>query len=336
VRWEGVARTLQEFRQALTVAVETTERAGWHGVQVGDRYFAWDGPQLHALADRPGIPSPRTAMDALKQGGHELRFHLPHRLPEAHADGWSQVFETDRMGWRRALLHGEGQVLLVRPAPVPQPVQLGRGLHAVVLVWTVLVRTWRFLKRPWAAFAAFLVVAVSALGVLQWWQSRIRVSVEVRHYVHGPLSEKTVSELRGWVVSHPGRAYDVADVVWRNVGSVPANDFTILVTVRQDAEILTCELAEPSLRPLIRLERRANQCAVSLDRVAAGSTDSVRLRYRSPVVNWLYECDLHGWKGDMCAAARPSADSSYQPVVTAQDNGPPIRVRMKVIYREWP
>lgn len=181
-----------------------------------------------------------------------------------------------------------------------------------------------------------VTVAVGLVTLLTWWQGRVRVSIDVRHYAHGPTSEATVSALRDWVRSDPGRAYDVADVVWHNAGDVPVTSVTILATVPRNAEILTCDLAERSLRPLIRVERLANQCAISLDRIAAGSTDSVRIRYRAPVVNWLYLCDLNGWKGDLCTTARPSADSSYPLVVTAQGNGPPIKTRITDIAREWP
>jgi hypothetical protein len=181
-----------------------------------------------------------------------------------------------------------------------------------------------------------VAAAVGFVTLLTWWQGRVRVTVDVRHYAHGPTSEATIGDLREWVRSHPGRAYDVVDVVWHNKGEVPVSDVTVLAAVPLNAEILTCDLAEPSLRPRIHVERLVNQCAISLDRIAAGSRDSVRIRYRSPVVNWLYQCDLSGWKGDICTIARPSADSGYPLVVTAQSNGPPIPVRTKHTTREWP
>lgn len=192
------------------------------------------------------------------------------------------------------------------------------------------------IRRPYKIVAAIMALAVGLVTLLSWWQGRARVSVDVRHYAHGPISEASLSELREWIKGNPGRAYDVLDIVWRNRGEVPVSDVSVMVVVPQDAEILTCDLPEPSLRPRLRIERLSNQCAIGVDRIAAGSRDSVRVRYRSPAVNWLYLCDLHGWKGDICSAARPSADSAYPVSVIAQGSGPPIRVRIKKVFREQP
>ncbi len=92
--------------------------ANWHGVQAGTRYFAWDGPQLHALPDRQPIPAPQTAIDALKASGHTPSFGRRDRLRDYQAQGAFQVFETDRTSWRRELLHAPDgqQVLLIRPS----------------------------------------------------------------------------------------------------------------------------------------------------------------------------------------------------------------------------
>ena len=89
----------------------------WQGLAVGPRYFAWDGPQLHALGDRAPIPAPHAAIEAIKAAGHRVSFGLKERLREAQARGALQVYETDRRSWRRELLHdADGhQVLLIVP-----------------------------------------------------------------------------------------------------------------------------------------------------------------------------------------------------------------------------
>jgi len=88
----------------------------WQGVQVKNRYFAWEGPTLHALPDRSAIPAPLEAIEALKSGGHKPVFGTRAKLHQHQASGAFQVFETDRASWRRELLQAaDGQVLLVRP-----------------------------------------------------------------------------------------------------------------------------------------------------------------------------------------------------------------------------
>lgn len=88
----------------------------WKGVYARDRYFAWDGPGLHNLNDRPPIPAPLEAIDALKAAGHKPHFGTRDKLFIHQSKGAFQVFETDRETWRRELLQaGDGQILLVRP-----------------------------------------------------------------------------------------------------------------------------------------------------------------------------------------------------------------------------
>ena len=88
----------------------------WKGVDVRGRYFAWDGPNLHSLADRSPIPAPEIAIQAIRKLGGTPSFGLKERLPQHLASGAMQVYETDRETWRRELLeHTDGsQVLLVR------------------------------------------------------------------------------------------------------------------------------------------------------------------------------------------------------------------------------
>ncbi len=88
----------------------------WKGVQVGSRYFAWDGPILHSIPSVPPIPAPNEAISAIKALGATPLFGLQTRLRDHLASGDLQVYETDRKTWKRELLHpGYGdQVLLVK------------------------------------------------------------------------------------------------------------------------------------------------------------------------------------------------------------------------------
>lgn len=88
----------------------------WRGVEADGRYFAWDGPNLHALDDRPPVPAPDRGIEELRKAGMVPSFGTRRDLFRSLSQGRMQVFETDRRSWRRALLHvGEDQVLLVRP-----------------------------------------------------------------------------------------------------------------------------------------------------------------------------------------------------------------------------
>jgi hypothetical protein len=94
----------------------SNSRVEWQGVEIRGRYFAWDGPKLHALDDRPPIPAPLEAIEAIRNAGHKPVFGLREKLYKHQATGAQQVFETDRRSWRRELLQtSDGQLLLVRP-----------------------------------------------------------------------------------------------------------------------------------------------------------------------------------------------------------------------------
>jgi len=86
----------------------------WEGVEHDGRYFAWAGPALHALEDRPPVPTPARLTDTLRDSGMTPSFGLRTRLNHHLAKGGHQVFETDRRRWRRELSNtGDGdQVLL--------------------------------------------------------------------------------------------------------------------------------------------------------------------------------------------------------------------------------
>ena len=193
-----------------------------------------------------------------------------------------------------------------------------------------------FIKAPATLLYSALIALGALVSILGWCQARVRVNLDVRHYSHGPVSEPAVAHLREWMRSDLGRAYDHVDIVWYNRGDVPETNFSILAAVSRNGEILTCEFVESRLRPTIQIRRAQTQCEVTVDRVAAGATDSIRIRYRSPLVNWLYLCEFAGTRGGMCDAPRPSADSVYRVSVSAEGNGPPIKVRTRHFTLQLP
>ena len=81
------------------------ERIPWSGVGVRERFFAWDGPNLHALNDRPGIAAPSGLIEAIRAKAMDPSFGLREDLDHYFSRGKSQVFETDRVSWRREILH---------------------------------------------------------------------------------------------------------------------------------------------------------------------------------------------------------------------------------------
>ena len=105
----------QALRYAYKVNISPSDE-GWSGVNAGPRYFAWDGPTLHSLEDRPPIPTPSEAIDAIEAAGHTASFGRRDRLRIHQARGAKQVYETDRTAWRRELLEvSDGnQILLIQ------------------------------------------------------------------------------------------------------------------------------------------------------------------------------------------------------------------------------
>jgi hypothetical protein len=92
------------------------EQASWRGVNVGTRYFAWDGPVLHALRDLGPVPVYPGLIDSIRSNGYEPSFGLRSKLASYLAKGREQVFETDQESYRRPVLGGGGdddQILLV-------------------------------------------------------------------------------------------------------------------------------------------------------------------------------------------------------------------------------
>jgi hypothetical protein len=94
--------------------------AQWEGVSIGSRYFAWDGPALHALGDRGPVPTPPQLLQELKSRNIPHRFGTKAKLCSHLAQGWAQAWETDRHSWRRELLYADDgdQILLVKSEAV--------------------------------------------------------------------------------------------------------------------------------------------------------------------------------------------------------------------------
>jgi hypothetical protein len=88
----------------------------WKGVNVGGRFFSWDGFGLHSLPDRPPVPTPAGLTEGIKAAGVDVRYNRKDRLTDSFAKGWQQVFETDCKTFRREiLLAGDGdQVLMAK------------------------------------------------------------------------------------------------------------------------------------------------------------------------------------------------------------------------------
>jgi hypothetical protein len=93
----------------------TAAELPWYGIEIRNRHFARDGPNLHSLPDRPPVPTPPFLTQAIQDRGIQPSFGLKGQLRSALAQGKRQVFETDRATWRREMLYADdgNQVLLV-------------------------------------------------------------------------------------------------------------------------------------------------------------------------------------------------------------------------------
>ena len=114
---ESVVKVIAILARRSTVAIQP-----WDGLLVDGRFFAWSGPALHQVADRPAVPTPAGVEDALRANSMTPRFGRIENLKNHLAKGRLQVFETDQRTWRRALLlAGDGeQVLLVSETQTPK------------------------------------------------------------------------------------------------------------------------------------------------------------------------------------------------------------------------
>ncbi len=106
-------RSLVELVAILTGMNFETEP--WKVVQVGQRFFAWDGGLLYSLDDRKPIIAPPEAIQAINDAGHHTSYCSKERIQTKLAQGARQVYEPDKREWRRELTHGiENHVLIVR------------------------------------------------------------------------------------------------------------------------------------------------------------------------------------------------------------------------------
>jgi len=96
------------------------QRTPFVGVEVGKRFFDWDGP-LNALDSRDGIGEPSGLIEALKAAGAEPSFGFAKGLSQYLARGLRPVYETDRQAWKKPILYSQDgdQILFVRPPGEP-------------------------------------------------------------------------------------------------------------------------------------------------------------------------------------------------------------------------
>lgn len=101
---------------AIIAGESLNAAAPWQGLTVGPRYFAWQGPTLHALEDRDPVPTPTALLQELRTRDITHRFGTKAKLRNHLAQGWAQAWETDRHSWRRELLYADDgdQILLVK------------------------------------------------------------------------------------------------------------------------------------------------------------------------------------------------------------------------------
>lgn len=85
----------------------------WEGLELEGTFYAWAGPLLD-LEDKPGVPHPPQLLKLLEGRGMRVSFASPERLSHHCGRGRCQVFVTDKTKWRRPVLWGRRQLLLVR------------------------------------------------------------------------------------------------------------------------------------------------------------------------------------------------------------------------------
>lgn len=104
--------TMRDVSKALPPAARET----FLGVNIGGRWFDWDGP-LHQLAEWDPIPAPAGLEEALRASNVEPLFCDARNVRAHLSQGFVRVHATDRSTWRRDVLKpGEGShVLIVRP-----------------------------------------------------------------------------------------------------------------------------------------------------------------------------------------------------------------------------
>jgi hypothetical protein len=113
---EGFSARVRELTGAALEAIDAA--AGWSGVSIGKRFFAWGGPSIYELKDWPGVPNPPGLIEAITGAHMTPTFGLRSKITHHLAAGRLQVYETDRKRWRREVLYSADgdQVLLVHPS----------------------------------------------------------------------------------------------------------------------------------------------------------------------------------------------------------------------------
>src|SRR5438105_5302091 len=85
-------------------AESSTTSSGWQGVEITGRFFAWEGPTIHELKDRPGVPDPPGLTEAIRAVQMVPTFGVIAKLRQHLAQGRLPVYETDRKSWRREVI----------------------------------------------------------------------------------------------------------------------------------------------------------------------------------------------------------------------------------------
>jgi hypothetical protein len=72
---------------AILARRSAPSREPWSGVEIEGRYFAWSGPALHQLVDRPAAATPGGLEDTLREIGMTPRFGRVESLSNHFAKG---------------------------------------------------------------------------------------------------------------------------------------------------------------------------------------------------------------------------------------------------------
>ena len=108
---EGFCARVRE----LSAKMSSQPLGDWEGIRIGDRVFAWQGPDLSGLEDRVPEQAPPSLLERLREEGVTHRFGNPKRLGYHLGRGRLPVYETDGLKWRRSVVGSDGYMLLVTP-----------------------------------------------------------------------------------------------------------------------------------------------------------------------------------------------------------------------------
>lgn len=88
---------------------------GWKQVELEGKRFAWEGP-LEDLKESNGVPLPDGLIPALQARGMSPRTGIPGDLWNEFSQGYVQVWYIDQRMYKHAVVSGDKQVLLAKPA----------------------------------------------------------------------------------------------------------------------------------------------------------------------------------------------------------------------------